>query len=979
MANLNPGVTAAVISARNAYDEPPSGEPTYSLGYKMMDGLSGSLDSLRTAIVSLTNVIGTSNKSSISGAGGSTRPSTVTVGSVSAVVATGAAADVAASWAGKISSAYKSTIPTGMSTDLIARSANLMWGKPQTNRQALLTVGNFSQLKNLSGADFVQGLANLQANPIAWANQRNMMGSISVANMLQRSMPSLGAAGSSAMVSGMLSNQFMSAAMSYGGPSAWGGIYDPMTGKIKSGPQALKSMLTVATGGSAATWTAKQAQGWANSPFGMSTMQKNLAKEGIDPTQGLTILKQYMAAGMNYNKAFPKGSTAFAALTKSTAQTAAGNTVYEQTVDLQRAIYNAETQLFNFAKSVAAVNATLTSVVVGGALASGVGLKGAGMLAEGSLLARGLGGLGGAGGVAGLAGTALKGGALAVGGGLLGSYVGRKASDLISGGQRHGARHRAGHAVADALTGAGIGAGIGTVIPGVGTVVGGAVGAGIGGLVGLFSGDPVNLPGPGSTRGMSAPLSGSLRSMFAANPRLELNSGTRTHNQQAALYTAKGGVGVARPGHSAHESGHAADIGPPSQFAWLAKNASKFGLKGSSEPWHFEAMGDASGSDITGYANTFVGVSPYVSGGGWSSVATPGQGVDCSGFVRSVYAHFGVTLPNGSIAQSKKGTAINGLSNAQPGDLLFFNTGDGPQPGHVGIYMGNGKMVDAAHSGTDVRIESVWGGLMSIRRVLNAVQGQQAAKTIAKGGGTGGNIVGLGNNFISQVAALGAGSALGASGGGGVGMWTGGSTTAGSAVSGGGGGATLSGGTVSSNQALGRKMAAAYGWGTGTEWADLNNIVMAESGWNVTATNPTSGAYGIPQSYPADKMASAGPDWKTNPATQIKWMLGYIKGRYGDPIKAWAFHQANNSYEKGSWQIPSDQVAIVHRDEMVVPAAPARRLRQAAKSGGLGGGKMNVTQNIQLVSVSRQEAQRLAHMALDCFQEESGYTRLGAR
>lgn len=96
------------------------------------------------------------------------------------------------------------------------------------------------------------------------------------------------------------------------------------------------------------------------------------------------------------------------------------------------------------------------------------------------------------------------------------------------------------------------------------------------------------------------------------------------------------------------------------------------------------------------------------------------------------------------------------------------------------------------------------------------------------------------------------------------------------------------------NQAIGHAMVNAYGWGS--QWPAFDKIVMAESGWNTKATNPTSGAYGIPQALPGSKMASAGTDWKTNPVTQIMWMLGYIKGRYGNPNAAWAFHQANNSY-----------------------------------------------------------------------------------
>ena len=68
-----------------------------------------------------------------------------------------------------------------------------------------------------------------------------------------------------------------------------------------------------------------------------------------------------------------------------------------------------------------------------------------------------------------------------------------------------------------------------------------------------------------------------------------------------------------------------------------------------------------------------------------------------------------------------------------------------------------------------------------------------------------------------------------------------------------------------------------------------------ESGWRYNAEN-ASGAYGIPQALPGSKMASAGPDWQTNPTTQIKWGLGYIKGRYGSPCQAWAAWQAQGWY-----------------------------------------------------------------------------------
>ncbi|MFI7384391.1 lytic transglycosylase domain-containing protein [Streptomyces sp. NPDC049813] len=76
----------------------------------------------------------------------------------------------------------------------------------------------------------------------------------------------------------------------------------------------------------------------------------------------------------------------------------------------------------------------------------------------------------------------------------------------------------------------------------------------------------------------------------------------------------------------------------------------------------------------------------------------------------------------------------------------------------------------------------------------------------------------------------------------------------------------------------------------------FSNIVNHESSWNYTATNASSGAYGLFQALPASKYSSAGADWQTNPATQIKWGLNYMNGRYGSPCEAWGFWQANHWY-----------------------------------------------------------------------------------
>jgi uncharacterized protein YabE (DUF348 family) len=97
-----------------------------------------------------------------------------------------------------------------------------------------------------------------------------------------------------------------------------------------------------------------------------------------------------------------------------------------------------------------------------------------------------------------------------------------------------------------------------------------------------------------------------------------------------------------------------------------------------------------------------------------------------------------------------------------------------------------------------------------------------------------------------------------------------------------------------SAQQIAAGMVAAHGWGA-DQFSCLVSLWNKESGWRVDAANP-SGAYGIPQALPGSKMASAGADWQTNPATQITWGLQYISGVYGTPCAAWGHSQATNWY-----------------------------------------------------------------------------------
>jgi len=95
-------------------------------------------------------------------------------------------------------------------------------------------------------------------------------------------------------------------------------------------------------------------------------------------------------------------------------------------------------------------------------------------------------------------------------------------------------------------------------------------------------------------------------------------------------------------------------------------------------------------------------------------------------------------------------------------------------------------------------------------------------------------------------------------------------------------------------QQIAMAMLASYGWSS-SQFSCLDPLWQRESGWNVYASNP-DGAYGIPQAFPGSKMASAGPDWQSSAATQIKWGLSYIQGTYGSPCAAWSHSQATGWY-----------------------------------------------------------------------------------
>lgn len=223
---------------------------------------------------------------------------------------------------------------------------------------------------------------------------------------------------------------------------------------------------------------------------------------------------------------------------------------------------------------------------------------------------------------------------------------------------------------------------------------------------------------------------------------------------------------------------------------------------------------------------------PYVLG-----ASDPNSAFDCSGLTSYVYGQIGIQLPRTSAQQRHVGRNIS-KAELLPGDLIW-------SPGHIAIYVGNGEIIDASSSIMETLRRPMWQeyeGPVEYIRVLESNDNPQPS---------------VGGDGVAPQANLPA--------------------------------------DRNANRSLAYNMMIAKGW-PATEFSCLDKLWMRESTWNHLAENASSGAYGIVQSLPANKMASHGSDWRTNPQTQIAWGLDYIKGRYGNPCGAWAHSERKNWY-----------------------------------------------------------------------------------
>lgn len=378
------------------------------------------------------------------------------------------------------------------------------------------------------------------------------------------------------------------------------------------------------------------------------------------------------------------------------------------------------------------------------------------------------------------------------------------------------------------------------------------------------------------------------------------------------------------------------------------------------------ASGGGSGG-ASGNAGAVIGAAeqqlgkPYLWGG------TGPDGWDCSGLMQAAYKRgAGIDLPRVSEDQARVGVEVP-MDQLLPGDLLFPSE---ENPPHVAMYIGGGRIIEAPRTGLNVREVDMGDRFHYARRVLG---GAGSAASTAKSNQDGNGAVASGTktaSFSPLNASAGYGSveevdALAAilGGGGQQGGQPGAtaasqnSTAANSSKS----GSSPSGTTDSSGaKGIARGLMAKYGFGA-DQWDALEWLWTKESGWNSSADNPTSTAYGIPQALEYDpksgtgyKMTGEYADYHTNATTQIKWGLNYIKGRYGSPSKAKQFWEAHNWYAAGAYDVPGDQVAKLHQGEMVLTKAQATTMRQALMEGApgaAGGGGGSVCLDFQPGSI----------------------------
>lgn len=329
----------------------------------------------------------------------------------------------------------------------------------------------------------------------------------------------------------------------------------------------------------------------------------------------------------------------------------------------------------------------------------------------------------------------------------------------------------------------------------------------------------------------------------------------------------------------------------------------KGALNGQMAPWYkaiFQVLNDAEGNGTS--ASAFLKYAKENFAGKKYSLGADGPDLyDCSSMVEAALKHFGIQLGRTTTAMqaSSQLTRLgDDISKARPGDLALFGHGDGAA-GHVGI-------VNNPATGTMFNETPPAAGVTNIGDVTSvALDGFYRINALAdKDTYKKSPLFGLAKKQLGKQRLDWVQKHLGNFG-------------------------DFAGYIPTGDHASLLRQAGI----PESDWSDFNYIISHESGWNVNATNPDGGAYGLPQALPASKMASAGDDWRNNPITQLKWMKGYINGRYGSADAARAYWQAHHNYENGGL-ITNEQIARVgehNKPEMILPLTDKFRTVQLAK------------------------------------------------
>jgi hypothetical protein len=606
-----------------------------------------------------------------------------------------------------------STITSGgmLGLDTLARQLNVASGY---RGGAGNTVARLQQLQAINPADQLQAIQTMMQNPLLFnmGSPGQQQSTITMANMMQKLNPTLGAAGAANLLTQLSSTQTQNMLMLMGGPGT--GYINQLTGAHNTAQQTYGSLIKAANMGA---MTSAQMQAAVRDPRKMMAWTYNLQQAGLSPDIIQQVI-QVAAKGGNVTAAGLPNSPAQRALNLTTQQAKTQGTLFENTIGAQEALDTLSQAISRVGQAAANASPGLTNLAgygggIGGhVLSAGANVAqfGAGIIAAKTGVAVGkrvLGKIFSRGGKTVTSGadeavtgeatttaaetTAVEGGAATVGTAAAGAGIAAAGVAAYIGTTALLHHTAAGRGVSAAAEGVANFLGVGSnqvtkshaaALMGTGKNIAPSmlwflqqVAAGK-----LHSHEytaaqakqqlkDLGAMGDSGTTGMSAPLSAGLQAMMRDNPNIKINSGVRTGRQQAALYALKGGKGVARPGHSKHQTGQAADIGPPSQFGWIAANAGKYGLHTPSgaEPWHVEAMGDP---------NTAGTVSAV--GGGSINIAP-------SSFISQVGGLGG--FGGGSAGGSVKASSSNSTSVSATGTSVNTKSG-GSSPVTVGAMPG---------------------------------------------------------------------------------------------------------------------------------------------------------------------------------------------------------------------------------------------------------------------------------------------------